>query len=122
KDGSDEDGDFHLAIPGVDYNDGLNSIVVQNSLFFTTNADDLEGAGNFYAQSLNQIQSGDTAIGTGEDDTLRVGFAPSNEDDSLHDQFEGAFIEGIEHLIFTRNDFTGLTANAVRMDGIGIDD
>src|SRR5690606_35420495 len=50
------------------------------------------------------------------------GFARSNVDDSLHDQFEDAHIEGIENLVFTRNDFTGVTANAVRMDGIGIDD
>src|SRR5690606_29983244 len=110
---------------GQDYNtnpNNLHSIVVQNSLFFTTNADNLEGEGNFYLRSADQIQSTDSAWGQGEDDTLHVGFAPTNWDEDLRTQFDSAAIVGIENLIFTNNDFTGLTGNGVEMDGIGIGD
>ncbi|MFA5631193.1 MAG: DUF4214 domain-containing protein [Porticoccaceae bacterium] len=111
-----------------DYNTGLNSIHVITSLLFTANADHLQGADdfddNFYAQSLSHIQAADFADGGGSDygddvDTLYVGFAPNNPNQDLKDQFNDAFIQDIERLIFTQNDFTGPTGSAVRMEGLG---
>ena len=107
-------------INGTDYNGGLNMITVQEQLVFTTNADSLIGSGNFYAQSVNVFQEADSAEGTGEDDTLYVGFAPSNATQDLEDQFNDALITGIEHVVFTTSDYTSPTGNNVQMERLSV--
>jgi len=99
----------------IDFN--LNyGLSVETALDFTTNADHLVGTNSndlFTADSLDQLQSGDSAFGYGGTDTLQLNFAVANPNESLFDQFGGGVtLNSIEHIEFN-------TGNNVMMNGIG---
>lgn len=87
-------------------------VVVQSSLEFTENADNLIGDGNsnlFTADSLDQLDAADNADGLGAVDTLQLNFATNNAGADLNAQFNNAAIANIEVLTFN-------TTNVVRFN------
>ena len=108
----------------TDYNgtgvDNPYSVMVFSALNFTTNTDSLvgtDGPDTFVADSLAQIQNGDSADGNDDPagewiDTLLLNFNVSNPGATLEDVFSGASLVDIEHLEFN-------TGNNVHFNGIG---
>lgn len=89
-------------------------VVVQSSLEFTENADNLIGDTNnnlFTADSLDQLDAADNADGVSalDTDTLQLNFATNNAAATLNAQFNNAAIANIEVLTFN-------TTNVVRFD------
>ena len=88
----------------TDYNTGPALIQVFNRLLFTTNTDSLVGSDFrddlFVANSLSQVQNGDSADGKGGEDTLQLNFAVSNPNASLWNQLNQVSLTSIEHIVF----------------------
>ncbi len=93
-------------------------LYVQTALQFTTNQDYLVGTqfdDTFTADSVDQVQAADSALGYGGFDTVSLNFAVGNSNETLYDQLDYVQLDSIERIEFN-------TGNSVRMDGIDYED
>jgi hypothetical protein len=93
-------------------------LYVQTALQFTTNQDYLVGTqfdDIFTADSVDQVQAADSALGYGGFDTVSLNFAVGNSNETLYDQLDYVQLDSIERIEFN-------TGNSVRMDGIDYED
>ena len=118
-----------------------SGLYVKTQLLFTENADNLRGDFNsrsvFYADSLDQIQTGDTADGDFEGetfrdsnesdgarsawDTVQLNFAIANQNASIADQLQHVSLWDMEQLVFaTENNVKvrGFEGNSVVYAGL----
>jgi Ca2+-binding RTX toxin-like protein len=97
---------------------GNYGLYVQTELQFTTNSDHLVGTDDddtFTADSVDDVQAADSALGYDGFDTVSLNFAVANENETLYDQLDYVELDSIERIEFN-------TGNNVLMDGIDYED